>query len=79
MVFTELLSTIITHLNPGEYSKLIALRRQLIQSKAIIETAKEKSYKTTDDLLLLLNYLELGVWLSVDLDPISTLKKVIRG
>ena len=78
MVFTELLSTIITHLNPGEYSKLIALRRQLIQSKAIIETAKEKSYKITDDLLLLLNYLELGVWLSVDLDPISTLKKVLE-
>tara|TARA_B110001452_G_scaffold12135_1_gene9965 strand:- start:3813 stop:11204 length:7392 start_codon:yes stop_codon:yes gene_type:complete len=78
MVFTELLSTIIAHLDPGEYSKLIALRRQLIQSQTILETAKEKSHKFTDDLLLLLNYLELGVWLSVDLDPISSLKKVLE-
>ena len=78
MVFTELLSTIIAHLDPGEYSKLIALRRQLIQSQTVLETAKEKSRKITDDLLLLLNYLELGVWLSVDLDPISSLKKVLE-
>ena len=78
MVFTELLSTIIAHLDPGEYSKLIALRRQLIQSQTVLETAKEKNLKITDDLLLLLNYLELGVWLSVDLDPISSLKKVLE-
>ena len=78
MVFTELLSTIIAHLDPGEYSKLIALRRQLIQSQTVLETAKEKDIKITDDLLLLLNYLELGVWLSVDLDPISSLKKVLE-
>ena len=78
MVFTELLSTIIAHLDPGEYSKLIALRRQLILSQTVLETAKEKSLKITDDLLLILNYLELGVWLSVDLDPISSLKKVLE-
>ena len=78
MIFTELLSTIIAHLDPGEYSKLIALRRQLIQSQTVLETAKEKNLKITDDLLLLLNYLELGVWLSVDLDPISSLKKVLE-
>lgn len=78
MVFTELLSTIIAHLDPGEYSKLIALRRQLIQSQTILEKTKGKSHKITDDLFLLLNYLELGVWLSVDLDPISSLKKVLE-
>jgi len=78
MVFTELLSTIIAHLDPGEYSKLIALRRQLILFQTVLETAKEKSLKITDDLLLILNYLELGVWLSVDLDPISSLKKVLE-
>ncbi len=79
IVFTELLSTIITHLDSGEYSKLIALRRQLIQSQTIMETAKEKSHKITDDLLLLLNYLEFGVWLSVELDPISSLKKLLEN
>ena len=78
IVFTDLLSTIIAHLDPGEYSKLIALRRQLIQAQTVLETAKEKHLKITDDLLLLLNYLELGVWLSVDLDPNTSIKTVIE-
>ena len=78
IVFTDLLSTIIAHLDPGEYSKLIALRRQLIQVQTVLETAKEKHLKITDDLLLLLNYLELGVWLSVDLDPNTSIKTVIE-
>ena len=37
IVFTDLLSTIIAHLDPGEYSKLIALRRQLIQAQTVLE------------------------------------------
>ena len=78
IVFTDLLSTIIAHLDPGEYSKLIALRRQLIQAQTVLETAKEKHLKITDNLLLLLNYLELGVWLSVDLDPNTSIKMVIE-
>ena len=60
MVFTELLSTIIAHLDPGEYSKLIALRRQLILFQTVLETAKEKSLKITDDLLLIIELFGAG-------------------
>ena len=78
MVLTALLSKIIAHLDPGEYSKLIALRRQLVHSLSNLEKAKDKNLKITDDLLLLLNYLDRGTWAAVESDPISSLKKLLE-
>ena len=78
MALTELLSKIIAYLDPGEYSKLIALRRQLVHSLSILEKAKDKNLKITDDLLLLLNYLDLGTWTAVESDPVSSLNKLLE-
>ena len=78
MALTELLSKIIAHLDPGEYSKLIALRRQLVHTLSTLEKAKDKNLKITDDLLLLLNYLDLGTWTAVESDPISSLNKLLE-
>ena len=55
------------------------MRRFEHQEPSKPQKKKEKRLEMTDDLLLLLNYLELGVWLSVDLDPISSIKKALEN
>ena len=45
---------------------------------SILEKAKDKNLKITDDLLLLLNYLNLGTWTAVESDPVSSLNKLLE-